>query len=148
MDNKIENYDFEINETEINKTDKIESLSFVEVNPLLPAGPAEQLFIAGASVFEITTFIPPIQRVTILGINLPDPDTFGPYDSYLATITIAETDDFVTEIYLIPTENKENWVGSTLLTFGGTLPQLEVEIRPVGYENRVGEVILQGPVFP
>lgn len=48
---------------------------FIEVNPLLPTGPAEQLFIAGTSAFEITTFTPPIQRVTILAINLPNPDT-------------------------------------------------------------------------
>lgn len=143
MDNKIE-----INEIEINESEKIESLSFVEVNPLLPAGPAEQLFIAGASIFEITTFIPPIQRVTILAINLPEPNTFGPYESYVATITVAGTDEFVSELFLFPTDNKDNWVASAFLTFGGTLPPLEVAIRPVDYGDRIGEVILQGPVFP
>lgn len=122
-------------------------LSFVDVKALLPTGPAEQLFIAGASVFEITTFIPPIQRVTILAINLPDPDTFGPYESYLATITIAGTDDFVADLFLQPTSDKENWVASTFISFGGTIPPLEVSVRPVDFNDRIGEVILQGPLF-
>ncbi|MHB1127480.1 MAG: hypothetical protein ACYC2T_11100 [Bacillota bacterium] len=52
--------------------------SFTTTNPLTPVGPAAELFIAGASIFEITDFEPPLQRVTIVGINLPDPDTFGP----------------------------------------------------------------------
>lgn len=133
---------------EDNKIETNQGLSFVEVKALIPTGPAEQLFIAGASVFEITTFIPPIQRVTILGINLPDPGTFGPYESYVATISVAETEDFVAELYLMPTNDKENWVASTFLKFGGTLPNLEVAIRPVDYGDRIGEVILQGPIFP
>lgn len=119
----------------------------IEVNPLLPTGPAEQLFIAGASVFEITIYTPPIQRVTILGINLPDPDTFGPYDTYIATLLIQESMEQLAELYLQPTIDNQNWVASTTLDFGGTLPTIEVEVRPTGYE-RIGDVILKGRVFP
>lgn len=129
--------------------DKISESSqdFIEVNPLLPTGPAEQLFIAGASVFEITIFTPPIQRVTILAINLPDPDTFGPYDSYIATLLVPGSLEALAVLYLEPTGDNQNWVATTLLDFGGTLPNIEVEVRPTGFE-RVGEVILQGQVFP
>ena len=129
--------------------DKINESSqdFIELNPLLPTGPAEQLFISGASVFEITIFTPPIQRVTILAINLPDPDTFGPYDSYIATLLIPGSLEALAVLYLEPTGDNQNWVATTLLDFGGTLPNIEVEVRPTGFE-RVGEVILQGQVFP
>ncbi|MCR3920980.1 MAG: hypothetical protein NUK65_00465 [Firmicutes bacterium] len=120
---------------------------FIVTNPLLPTGPAEQLFIAGASVFEITIFTPPVQRVTILGINLPDPDTFGPYDSYVATLKVPESLQPLATIYLVPTEDQQNWVGSVLLRFGGTLPNINVSVRPqLGTENS-GEIILEGPVF-
>lgn len=119
----------------------------IEVNPLLPTGPADQLFIAGASVFEITIYIPPIQRVTILGINLPEPDTFGPYDSYVATLLVQESMEPLTELYLQPTIDGQNWVASTTLDFGGTLPTIEVEVRPTAYE-RIGDIILKGRVFP
>ena len=119
----------------------------IEVNSLFPTGPAEQLFIAGASVFEITIYTPPIQRVTILGINLPDPDTFGPYDSYIATLLVQESMEQLDELYLQPTIDNQNWVASTTLDFGGTLPTIEVEVRPTGYE-RIGDVILKGRVFP
>lgn len=120
---------------------------FIEVNPLLPTGPAEQLFIAGASVFEITAFIPPIQRVTILAINLPDPDTFGPYNNYVATLLTSGTSEPLAELYLEPTEDRQNWVATTFLDFGGTLPNIRVEVRPTGFE-RIGEVVLRGRVFP
>lgn len=123
------------------------SQDFIELNPLLPTGPAEQLFISGASVFEITIFTPPIQRVTILAINLPDPDTFGPYDSYIATLLVPGSLEPLAVLYLEPTGDNQNWVATTLLDFGGTLPNIEVEVRPTGFE-RVGEVILQGQVFP
>lgn len=125
----------------------INNQDFIEVNPLLPTGPAKQLFIAGASVFEITIYTPPIQRVTILGINLPDPDTFGSYDSYVATLLVQGSLDPLAELYLQPTLDNQNWVASTTLDFGGTLPNIEVEIRPISYD-RIGEVILKGQVFP
>ena len=120
---------------------------FIETNPLDPTEHAEDLFIAGASVFEITTFTPPLQRVTILGINLPDPDTFGPYDSYVATLTVPDSLEPLATIPLIPTKDKENWVGTTLLEFGGTLPTIIAEVRPQLGSDRIGEVILQGQVF-
>lgn len=134
---------------EDNKLDNInnENQNFIEVNPLLPTGPAEQLFIAGAAVFEITVFTPPIQRVTILAINLPDPDTFGPYDSYVATLFIPGSLQQLATLYLEPTIDNQNWVASTLLDFGGTLPNIKVEVKPVGFE-REGQVVLQGQVFP
>lgn len=119
---------------------------FIEVNPIFPTGPAENLFVAGASVFEITTFVPPVQRVTILAINLPDPDTFGPYDNYEATLRVAGTEEPLETLILTPTLDNSNWVASTLLDFGGTLPEINVEIRPVGFD-REGEVILEGQVF-
>lgn len=125
----------------------IENQDFIEVNALLPTGPGEELFIAGASVFEITTFTPPIQRVTILGINLPDPDTFGPFDSYTATLTTPNSDVPLSTLYLIPTFDNQNWVASTLLDFGGTIPNIEVTVRPVS-NDRIGDIILQGPLFP
>ncbi len=121
---------------------------FIETKPLYPTGPAEQLFIAGASVFEITGFTPPIQRVTILGINLPEPDTFGPYDSYVATLTVPDSLEPLATLPLIPTVDNQNWVGTTLLDFGGTLPTINAEIRPQLGSDRIGEVILQGQVFP
>lgn len=134
---------------EDNKLDNIneENQNFIEVKPLLPTGPAENLFIAGASVFEITVFTPPIQRVTILAINLPDPDTFGPYDSYVATLFIPGSLDELATMYLVPTNDNQNWVASTLLEFGGTLPNMNVEVKPIGFE-REGNVVLQGQVFP
>ena len=119
----------------------------VEVNPLLPTGPAEQLFISGASVFEITIYTPPIQRVTILAVNLPDPDTFGPYDSYVATLFVQGSMEPLAELYLQPTIDNQNWVASTILDFGGTLPTIDVEVRPTSYD-RIGDVILEGRVFP
>lgn len=130
-----------------NNLENKESQSFIVLNALSPTGPAEKLFIAGASVFEITVFIPPIQRFTILGINLPDPDTFGPYDSYMATLTIPGTEDPLSTLYLIPSGDNQNWVASGFLDFGGTIPNIEVEVRPYGFD-RIGEVVLQGPVFP
>lgn len=133
---------------EDNKKNIKTSQDFIVAKPLLPAGPAEELFIAGASVFEITVFTPPIQRVTILGINLPDPDTFGPYDSYVATLTVPGSLEPLAILFLVPTEDNENWVASTLLDFGGTLPNINVSIRPQQGFDRVGDVILEGPVFP
>ena len=121
---------------------------FIVTNPLYPAGPAEQLFIAGASAFEITVFVPPIQRVTILGINLPEPNTFGPYDSYFAILSIPDTNETLATIPLIPTGDNQNWVGNILLDFAGTLPNINVAVRPqLGFE-RIGNVILEGQVFP
>lgn len=125
----------------------IEVEELIEVNALEPTGPAEDLFIAGASVFEITVFTPPVQRVTILGINLPDPDTFGPYDNYIATLTIPGSDVPLSTLYLVSTFDNQNWVASTLLDFGGTLPNIEVSVRPVS-NTHIGEVILEGPLFP
>ncbi len=124
-----------------------ESQSFIVTNPLSPTGPAEQLFIAGASVFEITVFIPPIQRVTILGINLPEPDTFGPFDSYVATLTIPGDPEPLDTFPLVPTEDNQNWAATTLLNFGGTLPNINVSVRPQLGFDRIGDVILEGPVF-
>jgi hypothetical protein len=124
-----------------------ESQAFITTNPLLPAGPAAQLFIAGVSVFEITVFLPPLQRVTILGINLPEPDTFGPFDSYVASLTIPDAPGPLAVFPLVPTEDNQNWAATTLLNFGGTLPNINVSVRPQGFE-RTGDVILQGPVFP
>lgn len=121
--------------------------TFIAAHPLSPTGPAEQLFIAGASVFEITVFIPPLQRVTILGINLPEPDTFGPFDSYVATLTIPDAPAPLAVFPLVPTEDNQNWAASTLLDFGGTLPNINVSVRPQMGFARVGDVILQGPVF-
>lgn len=126
--------------------DNIHSQEFSQVNALSPTGPAEELFILGASVFEITIFTPPVQRVTILGINLPDPDTFGPYDSYIATLTSPGSEIPLGTLFLVPTVDSQNWVASTLLEFGGTLPNIVVTIRPIG-NDRIGEVILKGDVF-
>ena len=121
---------------------------FIITHPLTPTGPAEELFIAGASVFEITTFTPPLQRVTILGINLPEPDTFGPYNSYVATLTTEGSPEPLATLTLIPTRDNENWVATTLLDFGGTLPNINVTVRPVSGTELIGDVILEGPVFP
>lgn len=131
----------------VNISENNNNQNFIDVKPLLPTGPAKDLFIAGASAFEITSFMPPVQRITILAINLPEPDTFGPFVSYTATLTIPGSDEPLSTLYLIATEDNQNWVASTLLDFGGTLPNIEVSIRPDGY-NHMGEVILQGPVFP
>ena len=106
---------------EENIVESNQNSDFIEVKALLPAGPADELFIAGASVFEITIFTPPVQRVTILGINLPDPDTFGPYDSYIATLISSGNEEPLETLYLVPTSDNQNWVASTLLDFGGTL---------------------------
>ncbi len=121
---------------------------FITTNPLVPAGPAQQLFIAGASVFEITVFTPPIQRVTLLGINLPDPDTFGPFDSYVAVLTAVGSDQPLGTVVLRPTTDGQNWAATTFLDFGGTLPEINVEVRPQLGTERVGDAILQGRVFP
>ncbi len=119
---------------------------FIVANELLPTGPAEQLFIAGASVFEITEFIPPIQRVTILGINLPEPNTFGPFNDYIARLLTPGSTEPLANLVLEPTDDEENWVASTLLDCGGTIPNIRVEVRPSGF-NRIGPVILEGTVF-
>ncbi len=119
---------------------------FIVTNPLFPIGPAEQLFIAGASAFEITIFTPPIQRVTILGINLPEPNTFGPYDSYVATLEIPGSLQPLATLFLMPTTDNQNWAATTLLEFGGTLPNINVSVRPQSFE-RIGNIILQGQVF-
>ncbi|MHB1419900.1 MAG: hypothetical protein ACYCX4_10020 [Bacillota bacterium] len=122
--------------------------SFTTTNPLTPVGPAADLFIAGASIFEITDFEPPLQRVTIVGINLPDPDTFGPFDIYVATLEVpGNIPDIIAKIILKPTADKSVWAGTTNLTFGGTLPTLNVTVRPQQNNTRIGPVILQGPVF-
>lgn len=119
----------------------------IVANPLTPTGPAAQLFMAGGSVFEITIFTPPLQRVTILGINLPEPDTFGPYDSYVATLEIPGAIEPLATLVLSPTVDNQNWVASTLLDFGGTLPTINVTVRPASF-NQTGNVILEGAVFP
>lgn len=120
---------------------------FIQTNPLFPAGPAKKLFIAGASVFEITIFEPPLQRVTILGINLPEPDTFGPYDRYEARLfTKNAVIDVIGTIELVPTLDNQNWAGTAFLEFGGTLFPIFAEVRPVS-DTRVGPVILEGQIF-
>lgn len=120
---------------------------FITTNALAPVGPAEQLFIAGASVFEITVFEPPVQRVTIVGINLPEPGIFGPYNQYLATVESPGEPNSIAEIDLVPTLDRTIWAGSAQLTFGGTLPPMTVSVRPQLFGVRVGPVILQGTVF-
>lgn len=120
---------------------------FIQTNPLYPTGPAEQLFIAGASAFEITTLTPPVQRVTILGINLPEPDSFGPYDSYVAYLTVPDDPKPLATFNLLPTTDNQNWAASTLLFFGGTLFPINVSVRPQFGQERIGEIILQGQVF-
>lgn len=120
--------------------------AYVATQPLLPTGPAAQLFIAGAAVFEITIFEPPVQRVTIVSINLPPPGIFGPYAEYRASISAPGDPTPVVNIYLSPTDGAV-WAGSALLNFGGTLPRLEASVRPVMYGVRIGPVVLQGPVF-
>lgn len=122
--------------------------SFVVTNPLTPVGPGEDLFIAGASIFEITDFDPPLQRVTVVGINLPPPDTFGPYDEYVATIS--PTDDptqTILTLILRPTAGGAVWAGTGFLTFGGTLFPMTATVRPQQDTNRVGPAILEGPAF-
>jgi|GEM_PF-1977353 len=127
---------------------EIKQHSFTTTNPLTPVGPAKNLFIAGASVFEITDFTPPLQRVTILGINLPDPGVFGPFDMYVAILEVAGDNNApLAEIILEPTIDRLNWVGTAFLEFGGTLPPLVVSVRPQMGDNRIGPVILEGPVF-
>ncbi|MDR7855052.1 hypothetical protein [Tissierella sp.] len=125
----------------------IKEEDFIVVNSLIPVGPAEQLFIAGVSVFEITEFTPPIQRVTILGINLPRPSIFGPYDIYVAVLTATGSSDPLATLTLIPTEDERNWVATTFLDFGGTLPNINVSVRPESFSNHIGNPILEGPVF-
>lgn len=126
---------------------KNRQLSFIETNPLLPVGPAADLFIAGASVFEITVFEPPLQRVTVVGINLPEPDTFGPYDAYLATLVIpGEPEEELTSFILEPTLDASIWAGLTFLDFGGTLFPINAIVRPISLE-RMGPIILEGPVI-
>lgn len=120
---------------------------FIVVNPLEPTGPARLLFIAGASVFEITALTPPLQRVTVLGINLPEPDTFGPFDSYVATLQVPGDLQPLATFTLFPTADNQNWAASTLLDFGGTLPPINVTVRPQLGTQRIGPVILAGPVF-
>ena len=100
------------------------------MNPLFPIG-----------------LLPPIQCVTILGINLPDPGILGPFDSYTAVLTAVGSSVPLATVPLIPTADNKNWVATTFLQFGGTLPEIEVEVRPQS-ETRVGEAILEGRVFP
>ncbi|SJZ59795.1 hypothetical protein [Selenihalanaerobacter shriftii] len=123
--------------------------SYVETHPLEPVGPAEDLFIVGVSVFEITDFEPPLQRATVVGINLPDPGTFGPYNSYIATLEIPnDPAEELTDVPLEPTPNEDVWAGTTFLDFGGTLPPIDVSVRPQQEDGtRIGPVILQGTVF-
>ena len=120
--------------------------AFVETHPLTPVGPAAALFIAGVSAFEITPFEPPVQRVTVVGVNLPPPDTFGPfYNAYVATL-LADGDQ-VGQFVLQPTPDQSVWGGTVLLTFGGTLFPIQVAVRPQQDNLRIGPVILEGPVF-
>lgn len=125
-----------------------EPQSFVETHPLTPVGPAAGLFISGVSVFEITVFTPPIQRVSVIGINLPDPGVFGPFTMYVATVSPTDNpEDVITQIILLPTPDRLFWAGTTFLTFGGTLFPMTVTVRPVQDETFIGPVILEGPLF-
>lgn len=127
---------------------EIKQHSFTTTNPLTPVGPAENLFISGASVFEITDFTPPVQRVTIVGINLPDPGIFGPYDTYVATLQVPDDLNPLASFILEPTLDNIVWAGTTLLDFGGTLPPINVTIRPQSFDEvQIGADILQGPVL-
>lgn len=124
-------------------------LSFITTNPLYPAGPAEELFIAGASVFEITNFQPPLQRITVIGINLPEPRTFGPYNNYLAVLVSGDEEvEELGGLFLNPTISREVWAGVTFLNFGGTFFPINIQIRPTGDEGQIGPVILEGPLIP
>ena len=124
------------------------NMDFITTNSLEPTGPASELFIAGASVFEITPFLPPLQRVTILGINLPDQDTFGPYQYYVATIAPPDDpDNVIAAMFLEPTPDMQLWAATTFLEFSGTLPPMNVYVRPQLNDFRIGPVILQGPVL-
>lgn len=121
--------------------------SFIETGALIATGPAEQLFIAGISGFEITDFEPPLQRVTIVGINLPDPEVFGPYDAYEAVILDPEQ-GVVTEFQLSPVPDQRLWAGATFLTFGGTLFPMTGIVRPIALAgNLTGPTILEGTIF-
>lgn len=122
--------------------------SFITTNPLIPTGPAAHLFVAGAAVFEITVFEPPIQRVTLVGINLPPPGIFGPFSEYKATVLVSGDTATVAEFFLLPTIDSAVWAGTTLLDFGGTLPNLKAVVRPVLNGVRQGAVILKGTIFP
>lgn len=123
------------------------AISFVETNPLNATGPGKQLFIAGAAIFEITTFEPPVQRITVVGVNLPDPDTFGPFNQYVAIFEVPGDPAPLAELILQPTMDYQNWAASTLLFFGGTLPPINVSVRPRSYDGRIGPIILQGSAF-
>lgn len=121
--------------------------SFIEAGALVATGPAEQLFIAGISGFEITDFEPPLQRVTIVGINLPDPAVFGPYDAYEAAV-LDPDQDVVTEFQLLPIPSQRIWAGTTFLTFGGTLFPMTAIVRPIALAtNQNGPAILEGTIF-
>lgn len=121
--------------------------SFIEAGALTATGPAEQLFIAGISGFEITDFEPPLQRVTVVGINLPDPAVFGPYDAYEAVVLDPEQ-DIVTEFQLFPISKQRIWAGTTFLTFGGTLFTMTAIVRPISMETNLnGPAILEGTIF-
>lgn len=121
--------------------------SFIETGALIATGPAEQLFIAGISGFEITDFEPPLQRVTIVGINLPDPEVFGPYDAYEAVILDPEQ-GVVTQFQLFPVPDQRIWAGTTFLTFGGTLFPMTGIVRPIALAtDQTGPAILEGTVF-
>lgn len=121
--------------------------SFIEAGALVATGPAEQLFIAGISGFEITDFEPPLQRVTIVGINLPDPGVFGPYDAYEAVVLDPEQ-GVVTEFQLFPIPDQRIWAGTAFLTFGGTLFPMTGIVRPIALASNItGPAILEGTIF-
>ncbi len=127
---------------------QIKQHSFTITQPLTAVGPGTDLFIAGASIFEIPDFEPPLQRVTVVGINLPDPDTFGPFNSYIATLTIPnEVAEELASFILEPTPDLSVWAGIFILDFGGTLPPINASVRPGLNGERIGPVILQGSVL-
>lgn len=121
--------------------------SFGEVNILEPVNAGAELFIAGMSLFELTVFEPPLQRVTVTGVNLPDPDTFGPFDQYSAEVMTADGDPVATLI-LQPTSDQSVWAGTAFLDFGGTIPPLMTRVLPLTPGSYASDSpILEGPLF-
>jgi len=123
--------------------------SFIEVNMLNAMGPGTALFISGFGSFELTAFDPPVQRAVVVGVNLPAPGTFGPYDNYNLILKFVLPDtppQTIDELILKSSPDRSIWSGVTLLTFECTLDPIRTTVRPQG-QRWVGEPILQGFIF-